>query len=179
MGGAIWLYKQPFHPRILGFLHLQRQWLHLRWSQKPAHRWHASHASPKRMVASGPSSISNARITPSRGGHSGWSRWSRSSRRFPQGTGYFLWTWKRTRYFHIQIAPHHRWFLRFAFKGVAYQYTVLPFGLSLAPRTFTKCMNAAFSPLRQMGIHIYIYSFSRSFYPKRLTIEEYNKRYII
>ncbi len=27
--------------------------------------------------------------------------------------------------------------------------------------------------------HIYIYSFSRRFYPKRLTIEEYNKRYII
>ncbi len=35
-------------------------------------------------------------------------------------------------YFHIQIAPHHRRFLRFAFEGVAYQYTVLPFGLSLA-----------------------------------------------
>ncbi len=59
--------------------------------------------------------------------------------------------------------PHHRRFLRFAFEGVAYQ--VLPFGLSLAPCTFTKCMNAALSPLRQMGIHIYIYSFSRRFYP--------------
>ncbi len=31
-------------------------------------------------------------------------------------------------YFHIQIATHHRRFLRFAFEGVAYQYTVLPFG---------------------------------------------------
>ncbi len=31
-------------------------------------------------------------------------------------------------YFHIQLAPHHRRFLRFAFEGVAYQYTVLPFG---------------------------------------------------
>ncbi len=41
-------------------------------------------------------------------------------------------------YFHIQIAPHHRRFLRFAFERVADQYTVLPFGLSLAPRTFTK-----------------------------------------
>ncbi len=27
--------------------------------------------------------------------------------------------------------------------------------------------------------YIYIYSFSRRFYPKRLTIEEYDKRYII
>ncbi len=60
-------------------------------------------------------------------------------------------------YFHIQTAPHHRRFLRFAFEGVAYQYTVLPFGLSLAPRTFTKCMDAALSPLRQMGIRILNY----------------------
>ncbi len=60
-------------------------------------------------------------------------------------------------YFHIQIAPHHRRFLRFAFEGVAYQYTVLPFGLSLAPRTFTKCMDAALSPLRPMGIRILNY----------------------
>ncbi len=34
-------------------------------------------------------------------------------------------------------SPHHRRFLRFAFEGVAYQYKVLPFGLSLAPRTLT------------------------------------------
>ncbi len=39
-------------------------------------------------------------------------------------------------YFHIQVAPHHRRFLRFAFERVAYQYKVLPFGLSLAPHTF-------------------------------------------
>lgn len=49
-------------------------------------------------------------------------------------------------------SPHHRPFLRFAFMGVAYQYIVLPFGLSLAPRTsFTKCTDTAFSPLKQMG----------------------------
>ncbi|KAI2650071.1 Transposon Ty3-G Gag-Pol polyprotein [Labeo rohita] len=60
-------------------------------------------------------------------------------------------------YFHIQIAPHHRRFLRFAFEGVAYQYTVLLFGLSLAPRTFTKCMDAALAPLRQRGIRILNY----------------------
>ncbi|KAL0157079.1 hypothetical protein M9458_048325, partial [Cirrhinus mrigala] len=60
-------------------------------------------------------------------------------------------------YFHIQIAPHHRRFLRFAFEGVAYQYTVLPFSLSLAPRTFTKCMDVALSPLRQRGIRILNY----------------------
>ncbi len=58
---------------------------------------------------------------------------------------------------HPGSPPHHRWFLRFAFKGVAYQYKVLPFGLSLAPRTFTRCMGAALSPLQQMGIRILNY----------------------
>ncbi len=28
-------------------------------------------------------------------------------------------------YFHIQVAPHHRWFLRFAFEGVEYQSKIL------------------------------------------------------
>ncbi len=60
-------------------------------------------------------------------------------------------------YFHIQIAPHHRRLLRFAFEGVAYQYTILPFGLSLAPHTFTKCMDAALSLRRQLGIRILNY----------------------
>ncbi len=60
-------------------------------------------------------------------------------------------------YFHIQIAPHHRRFLRFAFKGTAYQYSVLPFGLALAPRIFSKCVDAALSPLRASGIRILNY----------------------
>ncbi len=37
---------------------------------------------------------------------------------------------------------------------MAYQYKVLLFGLSLAPCTFTRCMDVALSPLRQMGIRI-------------------------
>ncbi|XDV49519.1 hypothetical protein PO909_018753 [Leuciscus waleckii] len=60
-------------------------------------------------------------------------------------------------YFQIQIAPRHSPFLRFAFEGRAYQYTVLPFGLSLAPRTFTKCMDTALAPLRQQGMRILNY----------------------
>ncbi len=60
-------------------------------------------------------------------------------------------------YIHIQIAPHHRRFLRFAFEGTAYQYSVLPFWLALAPRTFLKCVDAAFSPLRASGIRILNY----------------------
>ncbi len=60
-------------------------------------------------------------------------------------------------YFHIRIAPHHRRFLRFAFEGTAYQYSVLPFGLALAPRTFSKCMDAALSPLRASGMRVLNY----------------------
>ncbi len=39
--------------------------------------------------------------------------------------------------------------------GISIQ--VLPFGLSLAPRTLTRCIDAALSPLRQMGICILNY----------------------
>ncbi|KAI2646175.1 Transposon Ty3-G Gag-Pol polyprotein [Labeo rohita] len=55
-------------------------------------------------------------------------------------------------YFHVSILPQHRKFLRFAFRGEAYQYRVLPFGLALSPRTFTKCVDAALVPLRLQGI---------------------------
>ncbi len=60
-------------------------------------------------------------------------------------------------YFHISILPCHRRFLRFAFRGKAYQYQVLPFSLALSPRTFTKCVDAALEPLRLQGIRIMNY----------------------
>ncbi len=60
-------------------------------------------------------------------------------------------------YFHISIHPSHREFLRFAFGGEAYQYRVLPFGLALSPRTFTKCVDAVLAPLRLHGIRILNY----------------------
>ncbi len=60
-------------------------------------------------------------------------------------------------YFHISILPTHREFLSFAFGGEAYQYRVLPFGLALSPRTFTKCVDAALAPLRLQGVRILNY----------------------
>ncbi|KAI2648125.1 ORF V: Enzymatic polyprotein [Labeo rohita] len=57
-------------------------------------------------------------------------------------------------YFHVSILPRHRPFLRFAFEGRAYQYRVLPFGLSLSPLIFTKIAEAALTPLREMGIRV-------------------------
>ncbi len=60
-------------------------------------------------------------------------------------------------YFHIEIYPAHRKFLRFAHRGIAYEYRVLPFGLLLAPRVFSKCVEAALSPLKSRGIRIFSY----------------------
>ena len=60
-------------------------------------------------------------------------------------------------YFHVPIAPHHRQYLRFAFKGQAYQFRVLPFGISLAPRIFTRCVAAALAPLQASGMRILPY----------------------
>ncbi len=60
-------------------------------------------------------------------------------------------------YFHISILLYNRKFLRFAFGGRAYQYRVLPFGLALSPRTFTKCIDAALEPLCLKGIRIMNY----------------------
>ena len=60
-------------------------------------------------------------------------------------------------YFQVPIHPSHWKYLRFAFEGEAYEYQVLPFGLSLAPRTFTKCMDAVLKPLSSVGIQVLNY----------------------
>ncbi|XP_030584735.1 uncharacterized protein LOC115779969 [Archocentrus centrarchus] len=60
-------------------------------------------------------------------------------------------------YFHIPIYPPHRRYLRFAFRGICYEYRVLPFGLSLSPRVFVRCTEAAIAPLRQQGIRLATY----------------------
>ncbi len=57
-------------------------------------------------------------------------------------------------YFHVSILPRHRPFLRFASEGRAWQYRVLPFGLSLFSRVFTKIVEGALAPLREVGIRI-------------------------
>ncbi len=60
-------------------------------------------------------------------------------------------------YFHVSILLRHRPFLRFAFKGRAWQYRVLPFGLSLSPRVFTKVVEGALTPLWEVGVRILNY----------------------
>ncbi len=60
-------------------------------------------------------------------------------------------------YFHVPIHPDHKKFLRFAFQSQAYQFEVLPFGLSLSPRVFTRVVSAALCPLQMAGIKILPY----------------------
>ncbi len=60
-------------------------------------------------------------------------------------------------YFQVLILPRHRPFLRFVFEGRAWQYRVLPFGLSLSPRVFTKVVEGALTPLREVGVRILNY----------------------
>ncbi len=60
-------------------------------------------------------------------------------------------------YFHVSILLRYRPFLRFAFEGRAWQYRVLPFGLSLSPRVFTKVVVGALTPLREVGVRILNY----------------------
>lgn len=60
-------------------------------------------------------------------------------------------------YFQIPIWPGHWRFLRFAFEGRVFEFQVLPFGISLAPRTFTRCMDAVLAPMRQQGLRILNY----------------------
>ena len=54
----------------------------------------------------------------------------------------------RDAYFHVPIAPRHQHFLRFAFRGRHFQFRVLPFGLSLSPRVFTRVWRQLSHPCR-------------------------------
>ena len=60
-------------------------------------------------------------------------------------------------YFHITIHKSHRKYLRLLFNNIVYQFAALPFGLSTAPRTFTKCMAPVAAYLRLQGIQVYPY----------------------
>lgn len=58
-------------------------------------------------------------------------------------------------YLHVPIRPRHRRFLRFCYGSAHFQYCALPFGLRLAPRTFSKILIAPVAHLRSQGVHIY------------------------
>ena len=57
----------------------------------------------------------------------------------------------RHAYHTIPIAEEHQKFLRFIWKEKIFQYTCLQFGLSSAPRIFTKVLKPVFAKLRMLG----------------------------
>lgn len=57
----------------------------------------------------------------------------------------------------IPIAALHRKYLRFTFNGLLYQYNCLPFGLSCAPRIFTKLLKPLITSLREKGMMLVVY----------------------
>ncbi len=60
-------------------------------------------------------------------------------------------------YFHVSIHPSHRQFLRFVWSGVHLQYVTLPFGLTSAPKVFTKTLSPVVMALRALGVKVYAY----------------------
>lgn len=60
-------------------------------------------------------------------------------------------------YFHVAIDPRDRKYLRFAYDGTVYEFQVLPFGLSTAPRTFTRLVRAVGAYLKTCGVNLFQY----------------------
>ena len=60
-------------------------------------------------------------------------------------------------YFHVPIYRGHWKYLRFFINGVAYQFKVAPFGLSSAPRLFTKLVVIIIAWLRLRGVQLFAY----------------------
>ena len=60
-------------------------------------------------------------------------------------------------YYSVPVAFQDRRFLRFRWKGVLYQYSVMPNGLACAPRFFTKLLNPVFAYLRSNGHECFQY----------------------
>ena len=60
-------------------------------------------------------------------------------------------------YFHVAITPAHRQYLWFHWRGQAYQYQVMPYGLSSAPSVFMQILAPVVAWLRSAGVQLYVY----------------------
>ena len=60
-------------------------------------------------------------------------------------------------YLQVPIHPDHQPLLTFLWEEKCYKFTCLPFGLSSAPRAFTKLMKPVVGFLRQVGCRLIIY----------------------
>ncbi|XP_068224886.1 uncharacterized protein [Palaemon carinicauda] len=60
-------------------------------------------------------------------------------------------------YYHVPIARHFRPFQGFRLDDKAYTFKVMPFGLNIAPRIFTKLTESVIQELRSHGIQVVAY----------------------
>lgn len=60
-------------------------------------------------------------------------------------------------YLHVPLFPEHRKYLRFCIQGQVYQWKVLCFGPTSAPRVFTKIMSVVVAHLRTLSIRLSAY----------------------
>lgn len=60
-------------------------------------------------------------------------------------------------YFSVPIYKAHKKYLRFVFNNTVYEFNAVPYGLSAAPRIFTKIMKEVIGYLRQRGYKSVIY----------------------
>ena len=60
-------------------------------------------------------------------------------------------------YLQVPVHEAHQCFLQFAWEGKQYKFQCLPFGLSSAPRVFTKLLKPVVGLLRQIGLRLIIY----------------------
>lgn len=60
-------------------------------------------------------------------------------------------------YLSVAIWEEHRKYLRFPWRKKVYEFQCLPFGLSSAPRVFTKLLKPVLAHLRQQGIRLIMY----------------------
>ena len=70
----------------------------------------------------------------------------------------------RDAYFHVAVAPEHTRYLRFAYNGRAFEFLVLPFGLSTAPSLYADRKGHRGLPQNSRGRHAPV--------PRRLVDEE-------
>lgn len=75
-----------------------------------------------------------------------------------QESNWFATTDPKDAYFKISIWESHcQFLLRFTLEDNIYEFCLLPFGTSLAPHTFIRCVDAVFGPLWQEGLRILNY----------------------
>ena len=60
-------------------------------------------------------------------------------------------------FWHIPIKEYFNPYLGFIMRGQKFQFRALPFGLSVAPRAFTKILAPLIQDLRNMGINVVAY----------------------